>query len=381
MRVEIKPHMLEWARERSAYSKADVIKRFPKYNEWQQEKIPPTLKQLEDYAKFTHVPVGYLFLSDPPVEKVPIPDFRTIQGETRFQASPDLLETIYLCQQRQEWYQYFAKTMGDKEISFVGSMSVDTDPFEAAATITRILDFDIEQRMRLHNFEEALRDFVEKADQAGILVMCNGVVGNNNHRPLNPDEFRGFALVDKLAPLVFLNGKDTKAAQIFTLAHEIAHIWIGQSAISDVQPSVVSRNRVEKWCNRVAAEILVPIDKIKEEDVDKSSLETEIQRLAKLFKVSTLVIIRRLYDARKIDRNTFHAVYEVELKRLLQIKKSSSGGDFYNTQASRVSKRFARALVSSTLEGQTLFKDALRLLNFTKMKTFNDFGRKLGVMI
>jgi Zn-dependent peptidase ImmA (M78 family) len=242
------------------------------------------------------------------------------------------------------------------------------------------LEFDIEERRQLPTWTDALRRFIEQADELGIMVMCSGVVLNNNYRPLDPDEFRGFALSDALAPLVFINGADTKAAQMFTLAHELAHIWLGQSAVSDAQASQPSDHEVERWCNRVAAELLVPIAVLRGEYRDDSVLETEVNRLAKRFKVSTLVILRRIHDAGGLTREMFWQAYEEELERLLAIQ-SGSGGNFYLTQAARVSKRFARALVISTLEGQTLHRDAFRMLGFAKLETFKKLGRSLGVMV
>jgi len=212
------------------------------------------------------------------------------------------------------------------------------------------------------------------------MVMCSGVVLNNNYRPLDPDEFRGFALADDLAPLVFINGADTKAAQMFTLAHELAHIWLGQSAVSDAQALQISGNDAERWCNQVAAEFLVPLAVLRAEYHDQAELQLELNRLAKRFKVSTLVILRRIYDAGGLTKKEFWRVYEEELERLLALAKGS-GGNFYLTQAARVSKRFARALVISTLEGQTLHRDAFRMLGFAKLETFKKLGRSLGVVI
>jgi Zn-dependent peptidase ImmA (M78 family) len=355
------------------------VNRFPKLTAWEQGTVKPTLKQVEDFARATHTPVGFLFLQEPPVEKVPIPDFRTIRNEAISRPSPDLLDMIYVCQQRQEWYRDFARSERISPLSFVGSASLNSSVESTAAIMRHALGFDIEQRRRIPTWSDALRLFIGQADEAGIMVMCSGVVLNNNSRRLDPEEFRGFALSDSLAPLVFINGADTKAAQMFTLAHELAHIWLGQSAVSDAQASLIPEHQVERWCNNVAAELLVPLAVLKHEYEGGSNLRASLDQFARRFKVSTLVILRRIHDAGGLTRDEFWHEYEKELKRLLAISKSS-GGNFYLTQAARVSKRFARALVISTLEGQTLHRDAFRMLGFAKLDTFKKLGRSLGVM-
>lgn len=379
LRVEIKPELLSWACERARIEVHDLIQRFPKLQDWEQGTLKPTLKQVEDFAKATHTPVGFLFLEEPPVETVPIPDFRTIRNKAIARPSPDLLDMIYVCQQRQEWYRDFARGERISPPSFVGSASLNSSVESTAALMRRALGFDVEERRQIPTWTDALRLFIGQADEAGIMVMCSGVVLNNNYRPLDPDEFRGFALSDSLAPLVFINGADTKAAQMFTLAHELAHIWLGQSAVSDAQASLVPEHHVERWCNNVAAELLVPLGVLKDEYDDGLSLRSELDRLARCFKVSTLVILRRIHDAGGLTKEEFWREYEKELERLLAISKGS-GENFYLTQAARVSKRFARALVISTLEGQTLHRDAFRMLGFAKFDTFQKLGRSLGVM-
>jgi Zn-dependent peptidase ImmA (M78 family) len=166
---------------------------------------------------------------------------------------------------------------------------------------------------------------------------------------------------------------------MFTLAHELAHVWLGQSAVSDTQASLVPDHQVERWCNNVAAELLVPLEILKQEYDEGTSLRSELDRLARRFKVSTLVILRRIHDAGGLTKQEFWSEYENELERILAIAKGG-GGNFYLTQAARVSKRFARALVISTLEGQTLHRDAFRMLGFAKLDTFKKLGRSLGVM-
>ncbi len=379
-RVPVKPEMLRWARERAGRSAASLRDRLPHVEAWERGEMNPTLKQLESFAKATHTPIGYLFLQEPPVERVPIPDFRTLDNERLERPSPDLLETIYICQQRQEWYRDFARSAGEGPLPFVGSARLTSGVEATAARIRHALGFDLEERRRIPTWTDALRRFIEQADSMGILVMCSGVVLNNNHRPLDPEEFRGFAMADDLAPLVFINGADTKAAQMFTLAHELAHIWIGRSAVSDTQAQSLPENHVERWCNQVAAELLVPLAMLRDEYREGEDLRLETERLARRFKVSTLVVLRRIHDAGGLTREELWRAYQEELERLRNLRKGS-GGNFYLTQAARVSRRFARALVVSTLEGQTLHRDALRMLGFSKLETFHELGRSVGVVV
>lgn len=380
MKVAVRPALLRWARERAGKTVDDLKARFPKLNLWERGESQPTLKQVEGFAKTTYTPVGYLFLSEPPVERIPIPDFRTVNNRHIAHASPNLLEMVYLCQQRQAWYREFARSVRDEPRTFIGSVRLGSSIEATAERMREALRFDLDARRDCPTWTEALRHFIAQADALGVLVMCSGVVLNNNRRWLDPDEFRGFALADDLAPLVFINGADTKAAQMFTLAHELAHLWLGQSALSDASLSVLPNNTVENWSNRVAAELLVPLRMLRVEFRPDESLDEEVSRLARRFKVSTLVILRRIFDADRLSRTEFRQAYDVELKRLSELPKGS-GGDFYLTQAARVSRRFARALVESTLEGRTLYRDAFRMLGISRVETFHELGRSLHFSI
>jgi len=379
-RVPVKPHLLRWACQRAGFDVGELAQRFPKLPKWLSEHVHPTLKQLETFAKATHTPFGFFFLPEPPVERVPIPDFRTIRGEALRRPSPDLLDTIYICQQRQEWYREYARVTGEQPFPLVGSAGTTDDAVKVAAEMGDALAFDLEARRQMPTWVDALRRFIEQADNLGILVMVNGVVGSNNRRKLDPQEFRGFALSDPLAPLVFINGADTKAAQMFTLAHELAHLWLGESALTDVEPRSTPTNAVENWCNRVAAELLAPLAVVRQELRRGEALRQTMDRLARRFKVSTLVILRRIHDSGGLTRERLWREYDAELERLGRMPRSP-GGDFYLTTASRVSKRFARAVVTSTWEGRSSFTEAFHLLGFKKMSTFRELGQSVGVAV
>lgn len=378
IRVDVKPELYRWARRRAGVEIDSLVRRFPRYREWEAGRARPTLKQLEKLASATRAAVGFFFLSEPPEEPFPIADFRAIGGAPSGRPSVDLLDTIYLCQQRQDWYREFARMTGEEPLSFVGSASADSEIETVAANIRTALRLDLEERRALPTWTEALRRLVTQADAMGVLVMVSGIVGSNTRRPLDPKEFRGFALADRTAPLIFINGKDSKAAQMFTLAHELAHLWLGETGVSDSGPESRHDPGVEDWCNRVSAETLAPQAIMREEYRANEPLEDELARLARRFKVSTLVVLRRILDIGGLNRSGFQRAYDAELEKLKTIR-ASSGGDFYRTQTVRVGRRFAQAVVAGALEGNASFPEAFRLLGVRRMQTFNELARNLGV--
>jgi transcriptional regulator with XRE-family HTH domain len=245
--VEINPELLVWARQRSGLDFDQLAHRFPKLAAWEQGEQLPTFKQLESFAQATYAPIGYFFLPRPPEEQIPIPDYRTI-GDTGVRyPSADLLDTIYQCQQRQDWYREYAILTREPPVAIVGSLTTAVTVEEAADVARATLRFDADERGS--TWTEAFRVLVDHAESIGFLVMVSGVVGSNTHRKLNPREFRGFALADDLAPIVFVNGADTKAAQIFTLIHELAHLWLGGGALDDADVSGSTGTEAERWCN------------------------------------------------------------------------------------------------------------------------------------
>lgn len=382
-RVSVKPELLRWARERSGKAESALAERFASFPDWLSGKKSPTFKQLEDFARATYTPFGFFFLSQPPVETIPIPDFRTVGSERLSHPSPDLLDTIYLCQQRQDWYRQNALVLGETPLDFIGSVTVQNDIVATAARIRKAVGFDLEARVDAPSFLHALRMMIDTSDRAGVLVMTSGIVGHNTHRPLDTAEFRGFALADDLAPLIFINGADTKSGQMFTLAHELAHLWLGESGVSDATPasSIPARASVERWCNAVAAEMLVPLDGFRQAYRPRSELRAEMKRLSGQYKVSTLVILRRMLDAGGLSREEFQVAFGAELKHLkaelARRKEKSTGGDYYATAFVRVSERFARAVLASTWEGRSTFVEAFRLLGCRNVKTLETLGRNL----
>ncbi len=382
VRIDVQPQLFEWARARSGIDEDAWAKRFPRYDEWLAGERAPTLKQLEEFAKKTHTPVGYFFLDEPPAEDVPIPDFRTI-GDRPVDRAPsaDLLDTIYVCQARQEWYRDSQLLNGEQPLPFVGTAVSSDAPAAVAARMRELLDWTVDTRVRLRSWDAALTRLRENAEAIGVLVMISGIVGSNTHRKLDAEEFRGFALADPYAAVVFVNGADSKAAQVFTLAHELAHLWLGSTALSDVDPESARRFDDERWCNQVAAELLVPMDEFRELFDPTADLHQQLQPLAEHFRVSTQVILGRVREAGVLTWDQFMVELRAERRRIAEIvAERGGGGNYYYTKPVQVGKRFARELIASTLEGRTPYTEAFRLLDVKKTSTFEGLAQQLEVL-
>lgn len=376
--VPVKPALLTWARERASYSLRQMSARFPNIAAWERGELQPTYRQLESFADTTHAPLGYFFLPEPPVEPMPIPDLRSVAIDSSPRPSPDLLDTIYHCQRQQNWYLEFVESEHASRLEFVGSAQVSDDIVETAVRMRKTLGIDLYERAGRFDCEDSFRSLIDHADAQGILVMLSGVAAGDLRRSLDPWEFRGLALADPLAPLVFVNGADTNAAQMFTLAREFAHLWLGVSGISDADLAGVPAHESEHWCNRVAAEVLVPADALRDELDPCASLQAELNRLSHRFEVSTLVLLRRIHDIGRLSRNEFEVAYSAELNRWKWMSKGG-GGSPNLTVSGGVSRRFARALMVSTLEGHTGYTEALRLLGLKTMDSFDALRRNLEV--
>lgn len=384
IRVEVRPSVLEWARTRSGIAEDDWSRRFPHFDTWAAGEATPTLKQLEEFARKTHTPVGFLFLDEPPVEPVPIPDFRTV-GDRPVGAdeivSADLLDVVYTCQARQEWYRDHQLLNGESPLAFVGAATLNVSVDSAADQMRSLLDWTSHIRARCSSSDAALTWLRERAEAAGVLVMISGIVGSDTHRKLDPLEFRGFALADAYAAVVFVNGADSKSAQVFTLAHELAHLLLGETALSDLDPQSTRTNTIERWCNWVAAEFLVPMAEFRSRFDSNGDLQAQIEPLAEHFRVSRQVILGRMREAGRLTWDEYLTELASERARVASLlAERGSGGNYYNTKAVYVSKRFARAMVGSALEGRTPYPEAFRLLELKKASTFDRLAERLGVI-
>lgn len=374
--VSINPGIIQWGIDRSGLSDQILLKKFPKLKAWLSGETSPTFNQLMELAKKLKLPVGYFFLTEPPEEKLPIPFYRTDKNNLAINPSPELIDTLFAMHRRMLWLrEYLLETDQDK-LDCIG-IAKFTDPVESVAeSIRRYLGLSEDWAQAHPTWESALKDLFKHADAVGINVVANGIVGNNTHRILNPREFRGFVIVDDYAPILFVNNADAKAAQMFTIAHELAHIWYGGSAIFDLEQLQPADDELEIACNKVAAEFLVPSKSLREawKLVPKGS--NVFQILARKYKVSEVVIARRLLDLNLINKKRFFEFYDAYQIEFDQRSRDAAGGDFYSSQAMRVGHTFMKAVVNALSDGSLQHIDAFRLTSLYG-KTFDGFANKV----
>lgn len=376
-RVAVHPALLRWARERAGLTPDDLRQKFPKLDEWEAEATQPTLRQLESFARTTMTPFGYFFLPEPPVDQLPIPDFRTVQDQAVRIPSPNLLETVQTQQRRQAWLRETLVAEGEQPLPFVGTVTTADDTMQVAHEIRQRLGIEGGWAEGQGTWTDALRALRLMVDSVGIVVATNGVVGNNTHRKLNPVEFRGFVLVDEFAPFVFINGADGKAAQMFTLAHELAHVWLGQSGVFDLRELQPANNAIELFCNAVAAEFLLPAHNLERAWEEARRNADPYQILARRFKVSAIVAARRVLDLGFITRPQFFEFYEAyEQDERRRRETRESGGDFYLTQNVRLGRRFAVAVVHAVKDGRMLYREAYELTGLSGA-TFDKYVKEI----
>jgi Zn-dependent peptidase ImmA (M78 family) len=381
MDVTLRPDVLRWARERAGLDVETLAKKIGtsafRVRSWEADgRIRP--KRVEKLARVTHTAIGLLYLPEPPVERLPVPDFRTLRDEHVRTPSPDLLDVIDQATQRQDWFRDYLVSSGEEPLDWVGSLATELPVHTAAERVRQVMGLDTEIRRSAPTWEEALRLQVAIIEEHGLMVMRNGIVGNDTHRPLSVDEFRGFALSDPYAPLIFVNGTDTKGAQMFTLAHELIHVWVGVSGVSNLDKTYPPDRVMERFCNEVAAELLVPAAELRAVWAEVRAKVDPAAALTRRFKVSKIVILRRLRDLNIISVDAFLRQYREQQEIFQrQQEKRPPGGDFYRTQRSRTGQRFAHALVESALEGRTPYRDALRLLGISNVATVHKFARAL----
>lgn len=383
LQITLQPDVLRWARERADLSAEKLAAKLKvkseRVLEW-EDSGNISMAQSRRLAVATYTPYGHLFLSKPPEESLPIADFRTIGDEPLRRPSPNLLDTVYAMQRRQEWMRDEVILQYEElSLPFVGAFTAADNPVEVAKAMRDALDIVDGWGESVPNWSIALRHLRDKSEDAGILVVFNGIVGNNTHRKLDPEEFQGFALVDEYAPLVFVNNTDFKAAQMFTLAHELAHIFIGETGVSHFEDMQPVDNDTEHFCDKTAAEFLVPEGEFREFWNEAKRTRDPYSSAARQFKVSSIVAARRALDLRLTGRSEFFEFYNRHTDREWRASQQSvKGGNFWFNQIWRVGPRFASSVFCAAKEGRLTYTEAYSLTDL-KGDTFERIPEYIGI--
>lgn len=362
----ITPSVLSWARKREGLSQQEVADflnvKAEAVQDWELGDAKPTLRQAANLARRLRIPLGYLFLNEPPALGPPLPDLRTVHGRDRFIISPDLREVINSCIIRQEWYREHLIAEGLQPLPFVGKFKESSSFVDVAKDITATLSALRFPRKGSH--DRYRRDLTHGIEDLGVSVLRSTYVGSHTKRPLSVDEFRGFAIVDDIAPLIFVNGRDATSAQIFTMIHELAHIWVGAAGISDLEAGSPSRYPIEMLCNSVAAEVLVPKAELARQWKTKGHPAGNIARLATYFKVSELVVLRRARELEHVTAEFFAEYYKaIRNRKAAKEARSSSGPHPYRTIPARIGEHVSTAILVEALSGRLPVREAADMLH------------------
>ena len=349
----IKPENLRWAIQRAGYSEEKAVEAFPKLQDWLSGENMPTICQLQNFASKFFVPFGYLFLQQIPTETIPFPMFRGESGQSNH-FDLNVYDTVMNVQSRQGWLEDYLLDNEIETCQLVSSIEMSTPIGETIARLRKVLQLEPRWAFGLMRVEMALSILTQRLEDAGIFLAFNGVVGNNTHRALKVSECRGFALVNKTAPYIFVNSADSKYAQMFTLIHETAHIMLGISA-GHAGDGFIGHDIVEDYCDRLAAEFLVPAEVI------RKVWNGDIKWASRKFKVSEIVVARRAHDLRLLSDDAYKAFWLEYSKRPVNTKKESGGGSFYLTSVKRVGKLFAIHVRNAVNNRQLSYTDAYRL--------------------
>ena len=370
--------VLEWAVARSGLSDEQIVKTFPKYHAWLDSSWKPTVKQLRDFASKTHVSVSELFASELPDYALQIADFRTVDDAPAQDPSPELFDTIDAMMGRQEWMRDYFLHEGYDPIGFVGSY--------AAAPLSEktrnLIVSDLHELLGLgeswaspcKTVAEALKALKDRVEAAGISVAINGVVNDNTHRVLETDEFRGFVLADDIAPIIFINGRDTKSAQIFTLVHELCHLAFAQTGVSNAPDDEDSNIDMERFCNAVAADFLVPTDMLTSKvGYAEGDVYPALLAVTRACKVNFVVVARKAKDTGLISEDTFFRAYRRYKDSAPEASNlGKGGGNYFNTKQYKLGSVFSEAVLTAVHSDYLSYRDAYDLtgMSVLSFKTY-----------
>ena len=382
-KITLAPEVLRWARERASLSPEDLAGKVnvkPETIEGWESTGKISFAQIDRLADRTYTPFGFLFLSKPPEEQLPMTDYRTGSNSPSPRPSPNLLDTVYQMQSRQSWMRCEVFCRGSEPLGLVGKCGMDTKPQHAAQVLRDFLGLSESLAEATGTGEDALEVLRDLSEEAGVMVAFSGIVGDSTDRKLDPAEFQGLALVYDYAPLVFINAADFKAAQIYTLVHELAHLLVGESGLCSFGNLVPSDHEVERFCHEVAMEFLVPEQHLRDFWPKAVSQADPFKAAAERFKVGSLVCARRAMDLGLADEEAFAQAIDTCKAEEAERRASQGNDDFWMHPKWQLGTDFATSVVWAAGGGRLPYSEAYNLTEIHGA-SFDDLADVLGIQL
>lgn len=385
-KASITPKVLKWARESARLSIEAASAKVPvtaeRLNEWEEGLSQPTIKQAEILAKAYRRPFSLFFLPDVPRDFQPLEDFRRKTAKQLGTASVFIIREI---QQKQAWISDLYRENNEDKLLFVGKYSIRSNPQVVAKDILDTLNI----QPQIYSTENPIKEWIEKAESKGIFISRTSFI--HSKLKLDNEELQGFTIADEYAPFVFVNSDDWDAPQLFTLVHELAHIWIAKSGVSnEIEPGLKNKDKlhpVELFCNEVAANALMPFSIMKGLDDSVFSSSKEVFRAAKKLGVSSLAVLFRALSLEIISLDKYRKLKKdadadfreflirEEAKKVKQKEKKQGGPNYYMLLVNKNSHLFTKVVMDAFRGGVIQPTQASSLLNtqinnFSKLEAF-----------
>lgn len=355
----ITPNVLKWARESARMTEeiaaAKVSVPLDKLKEWETGTSQPTIKQAQNLAKAYKRPFALFFLPEIPRDFQPLQDFRKSGSKSLTTSSIFIIREI---QQKQAWLSDVYSENNEEELSFVGRFTINDNPQKVAQDILSTLKIN----PAFYKSENPIKEWIDAAEKNGIFISRTSFI--HSRLKLDSEELQGFAIADKHAPFVFVNSDDWNAPQLFTLVHELAHIWIAETGISnEVEPELKNKdkfNPIELFCNEVAANALMPKEIVFNFGTSSFQSSKDVFKAAKLLGVSSFALLVRALNLDIISTSNYQKLKrqadidfadylkrEAEKKAKQKEKENPGGPNYFLLQLNRNSRLFTQTVLDA----------------------------------
>ncbi|MDP2918900.1 MAG: XRE family transcriptional regulator [Dehalococcoidia bacterium] len=391
--VPINSQILRWARERAqltpeeASARAGIrdlrIRGLPAKDRlliWESGQEKPTLNELELIAKAYRRPIITFFLPEPPVIQTGLQDFRTVADRPLVKTSPEFDAFRRQVEVLQKEVRALVESENRAPLEFIGTTTMATHPSTMAEMIRQKLEFSFVDQQRVRNSDDLFGVLREKAEKLGVFILRKADLGNWHSR-ITTEEFRGLVICDRIAPFVVVNPNDAKVAQPFTLIHELVHLWLGESGISSfniLEARITNYQEREVYCNKAAAELLVPerVFLTYWQRVRTQRLDSAIESLATEFKVSRVVVARRLLDLGRVNEEEYWTQYNqwrTEWSDQSEEQRHEGGGpSYFINMKSKLGIKLLDTVIKAAYDGKISYGEASKILGI-KIDYFAQF--------